>query len=205
MSGTSAHPMESISTNTHLSARILSSLGTPVGRDVLETELPPGYDEAEPEADVVAVELDWHSYVLNSGQSPSWTFRLVPEDRRLLPLIEAWAHAISQMPRVTTATLNATLKLPVFKGRTGYRYGWYLRYFSPCQCSTCSTGIVRDGEQKSRCSGLKTRALVFRTLAWRPDGTLLELLRGIGSRHHGGGLEQRDHDDYSVVQELGLG
>lgn len=180
-------------------------LGTPVDRDVLETELPPGYDEADPDANVLAVELDWHSYVLNSGQAPLWTFRLVPEDRLLLPLIEAWARAVSQMPRVTTATLSTTLKLPVAEVGTGCRYGWYLRYFSPCQCSTCSTGIVREGEQKSHCSRLKTRALVFRTLAWRPNEALLELLKGIGSRYHGGGLEQRDDDDGSVVQELGLG
>ncbi|KAG6359749.1 hypothetical protein INS49_010801 [Diaporthe citri] len=86
---------------------------TPIDRDVLEAEMPPGYNPSEPPESMTLDRFEWHLNSLNSGWAPTWIFRLVPEDRLLLPPIEAWARALSQMPQVRRAKLKTTLSLPV--------------------------------------------------------------------------------------------
>lgn len=177
---------------------------TPIDRDVLETEMPPRYNPSESPDAVSLDHFEWYLNALTSGCAPTWVFRLVPEDRLLLPLIGAWAHAISQMPQVRRAKLKTILPLPVVNRDSDHHYEWSLRYLPPCQCSRCSIGFVREGQREGRCSGRTIRGLSFRTLTWRPEGALLELLRGVGSRYHDGGMELLYHDAGSLMENLGL-
>lgn len=177
---------------------------TPINTDALETEMPPGYNPPESPESLNIRSFDRTDNALNSGWEPVWRFRLVPEERLLLPLIEAWARALRQMPQVRRTLLKTTLSLPVANSAGDHHYDWSIRYNPPCQCRRCSIGFVREGQREIRCSGRKIRGLSFRTLTWRPEGWLLELLRGIGSRYHDGGVEEWDHDDNSLVQDLGL-
>lgn len=148
--------------------------------------------------------FDWNSDCLNSGWTPIWVFRLIPEEHLLFPLIEAWARAVSQLPKVRRAIFRTTLRLPVIETGGAQQYDWSLRYVSPCQCSRCGAGFVREGQRETYCSGQTVRGLSFRTLTWRPDGILLELLRGIGSRYHASRIEECYLDAGSIVQDLGL-
>ncbi|KAL1846167.1 hypothetical protein Daus18300_014330 [Diaporthe australafricana] len=88
---------------------------TPADTDVLEREIPPGYDAHETQEALTLGHFDFPFDLVNSGWAPTWTDRLVPEERPLLPLIEAWARALSQMPRLRRAELKKTLRLPVVK------------------------------------------------------------------------------------------
>lgn len=161
-----------------------------IDRDVANREMPPGYNITDSRESLALSGFDWDSYVVNSGWTPVWVFRLVPDQHLLFPLIEAWARAVSQMPKVRRAILRTTLRLPVTETFDFKHYDWSLRYVSPCQCTRCAAGFVREGQQETFCSGRRTRGITFRTLTWRPDGVLLDLLRGIGSRYHSSDIEE---------------
>lgn len=178
----------------------------PIDRDILEREMPPGYNPTDSRESLALHSFDWSSNGLNSGLTPVWLFRLVPEKHLLFPLIEAWARAVSQMPKVTGATLRTDLQFPFIESGTPRPYRWSLRYVSPCQCSRCRAlnGFFRGGHRETHCSGRTARSLLFHTLTWRPDGILLELLRGIGSRYHAGRMNERYVDAGSFVHDLGL-
>lgn len=179
-------------------------LDTEINIDVFETEMPPGYNLPGSQDSVALSDFDWNSDYLHGGWAPVWVFRFVPEERLLFPLIEAWARAVSQMPEVRRAILKTRMQLPVIETGEARRYDWSLRYVSPCQCSRCRAGFVREGQRETRCSGRTVRGLSFSTLTWRPDGTVLELLRGIGSRYHAGRMEECYIDAGDIVQDLGL-
>jgi hypothetical protein len=181
-----------------------AEVGTSIDWDMLEREMPPGYNLPGSQESVALSGFDWDSDCLNSGGTPVWVFRLVPEERLLFPLIEAWARAVSQMPEVRKAILRTTLRLPLTHTDGAHHYDWSLRYVSPCQCSRCRAGIVREEQRETHCSGRTVRGLSFRTLSWRPDGVILELLRGIGSRYYAGRMEECYLDADSIVQDLGL-
>lgn len=178
----------------------------PVDRDVLEREMPPGYNLGDSRESLALHRFQWSSNSLNSGKAPFWVFRLVPEEHLLFPMIEAWARAVSQMPKVTRAILRTDLQLPLVESGIPSHYRWSLKYISPCQCSRCSdpNSFVREGRRETHCSGRTVRGLLFHTLTWRPDGNLLELLRGIGSRYHAGRMEECYFDAGSFVHDLGL-
>lgn len=176
----------------------------PHGTDVIEGDMPPGYNPSDSRESLALSSYDWIADRLDSGWAPRWVFRLVPEEHLLFPLIEAWARAVSQMPRVRRAILRTALRLPVIESGGTCHDDWSLRYVSPCQCIRCSIGFVREGNRETRCSGRRLRGIVFRTFTWRPDGILLDLLRGIGSRYHDGRMEELYFDPDSIVQDLGL-
>lgn len=166
-----------------------------------DADMPPGYGSDESRA---IGEFNQIVDILQPGVTPRWTFRLVPEERLLYPLIEAWSRAVSQMPRISKAILATDLDIPRVDDTNDVHCDWKITYISPCHCSNCSVGFTRPGEIVHRCTGRKMRALWLKTLGWRPEGALLELLRGIGSRYHDCGIEESFHADDDFLELLGL-
>jgi hypothetical protein len=82
----------------------------------VDAELPPGYGSIESNA---IEDFDMGVDLLNSGDTPDWEFRLVPEER---PLIKAWLRAVSQIPDVSEAVLATDLAIPIIDRTHDKRY-----------------------------------------------------------------------------------
>ncbi|GKT87578.1 hypothetical protein Ct61P_05428 [Colletotrichum tofieldiae] len=104
--------------------------------------------------------------------NPVHVFRGKADDAVLTPFVEAYADALSTMPKLTSAAFNFQLE-----DQVDGEPGWFcIAYFAPCKsahkhpprliCPNCNRGV--------------TRQLVTLLLGWEPNETLGAKLRGIG-------------------------
>ncbi|GJC83530.1 hypothetical protein ColLi_06368 [Colletotrichum liriopes] len=104
--------------------------------------------------------------------NPVHVFRGKADDAALTPFVEAYADALSTMPKLTSAAFNFQLE-----DQVDGEPGWFcIAYFAPCKsahkhpprliCPNCNRGV--------------TRQLVTLLLGWEPNEKLGAKLRGIG-------------------------
>ncbi|EFQ34829.1 uncharacterized protein GLRG_09973 [Colletotrichum graminicola M1.001] len=105
---------------------------------------------------------------------PVHVFRSKADDAELTPFIEAYAEALSMMPKLKSAALTVQLEDHI-EGEPG----WFcIAYFSPCKsahdhpprliCPRCNRGV--------------TRQLVTSLLGWEPNEKLADKLRRTGAK-----------------------
>lgn len=145
----------------------------------LESEEPPGYGHSV-EGDAEAAISFLPSEHMGSNVRDR---TLVPDDDSLVPLIEAFGRACSQIPTLKLAELYTVLPTAPGRGTSGPsqdRYRWGVWYFSP---GTSSQGYGYIGSTFSE--DTHRRRLFWTVKDWRPEADLQRLLRGIGSERYG--------------------
>ncbi|KAH8816654.1 hypothetical protein F5884DRAFT_725922 [Xylogone sp. PMI_703] len=169
------------------------SLHLPTRKAELEREMPPGYNRSEQEGNL-AISRFAHVHELElSGHDDTRAFRLSPNESVLVPLIEAFARACSQIPSLEKATLVADHRRIVRINSETYNFGleWgiYVLAHTPIYSLRKWAGPYED---------LAVARLTFNTGNWRPDEGLLKILRGIG------GYRESLHEKYIDLWETFL-
>ncbi|KAK8139141.1 hypothetical protein PG984_002521 [Apiospora sp. TS-2023a] len=137
-----------------------------------DDRLPPGYYDRDEQNEAAAA-------LARSMQMPSdeeglvvegCEFRCLPRDEAMLPLLTALARRLARTPSLRNVYLEATL--PRDKG------SWFFSYQAP--------GEMSDWDEYVDCDDASSRARVFLHAGdWRPDESVVAMLRGIGKACHG--------------------
>jgi hypothetical protein len=149
----------------------------PLPADTVE-HMPPGYGSAEEAEEALA----YRESMLLAGarddddhwNDDRYEFRVVPDDEVMLPLLEAFARAIAQMPAVKKAHLSAHARFP--------HREWFVSYVAP--------GIPRPYDDELVVLGVREPAasqprVFFHVQDWRPSKHVLDLFRKVGTERHG--------------------
>jgi len=97
-----------------------------------------------------------------TGQQPVCTFRGIPNNQTLPPLLEAMAKAAAQMPKLQALSLSIYLDAKEVE--------WAVSYYAPDRCPWVSQGEADD---------LPKRRLYWEVGNWRPDPELSALWRKV--------------------------
>jgi hypothetical protein len=160
--------------------------------------MPPGYDSSQQDDINNSLDYRYIDELLYSGTDIARVFRLVPDEPVLIPLIEAFARACSQIPHLEVATLETWIREPIdFKDETNtYAAVWGIYYAAPGSQSGWPPTPNEEGYPNE---DLKRPRLTFNTRNWRPDMELLHLLRMIGG--HEDNLELSYIDLWETVEK----
>ncbi|KAM5349617.1 hypothetical protein ACJ41O_006122 [Fusarium nematophilum] len=116
---------------------------------------------------------------------PNDVFRGKASDEALVPFIEAFADALSVMPKLTSAAFNCLLEDDSFDGDPG----WFnITFFAPC-------GGAKKHPPKMQCPNCNrtdTRQLITMFLGWEPSEELAERLRRIQDAFHTEPMIEKD-------------
>lgn len=128
--------------------------------------IPPGHGSEQDTLDALAYEQS----IVEDWAWEGWgEFRTVPDDKVMLPLLEAFARAISQIPSLESADLTTELPFPDAE--------WSVSYLAP--------GVEVPNHLKrciERDMALSTPRVLFQTGDWRPSRAVLGLFRNIGMK-----------------------
>jgi hypothetical protein len=136
--------------------------------------MPPGYGSDEDEWDEAA---EYEVSLRPEGREGDGTldllddFRVVPDEEVLVPLLEAFARAVAQMPALKTACLTSRLPDPYLE--------WFVVYATP--------GNLTDHEEymeEDDSTGAKPRVFLH-VHGWTAPEQVLDTLRKIGQKRHG--------------------
>ncbi|KXX74052.1 hypothetical protein MMYC01_209829, partial [Madurella mycetomatis] len=92
-------------------------------------------------------------------------FRTTPDDEVMLPLLEAFARAVAQMPSLKTANLTTPLPDPHIE--------WFVSYGAPGTRCGYEEYAEEDGV-------LSKPRFFFHVQDWRPSDQVLDLFRRVG-------------------------
>ncbi|KAL6404312.1 hypothetical protein AUP68_13699 [Ilyonectria robusta] len=122
--------------------------------------------------------------------TPVEVFRARVKDETLVPLIEAYADALSVMPKITSAVFNCQLEDRSFDDGEP---GWFsIAFFAPC------VNAKKNGPKQvcTNCNRTATRQLVTSLLGWVPGEELAAKLRGIKDAYSKAPMVEMDIVEY---------
>lgn len=134
---------------------------------------PPGYGGEEDDARAIAFANSMEAPIDGEGCIPDgWSFRQVPRDEAIVPLLEALAHRLTHTPTIRSADLESRLE-----SNNG---AWLFSYSGPGEISDYNEYIdnadLDSPNSRSR--------LFLHTGDWRSSQGLLDMLRGIGKARY---------------------
>ena len=145
-----------------------------------ETQMPPGYGFSEEEDIAAALEFSVPTFHAQSGKRPfDNIFRSTVDKRLVVPLLEAFAKACTQMPLLEMAQLGTNLwELVEFRWETYTRSGeWVILYSIP---GCYHRRHHREPPLSYPTDSALRRTLIFDTRDWRPSEELCSLFQSIG-------------------------
>jgi hypothetical protein len=164
-------------------------------RALSNTQMPPGYRKTEEEDIAVALQFDTFEDEQQSGVSPHDNiFRVVPDEKILTPLVEAFARACIQMPRLREASLSTDLWEMVEFQSKKYRADaqWGIYYAAPGVDYPCHEALSSNRD-------LKKQGLVFDIRDWTLSDEIYELFRDIGKESFGTELIEKHVDTWDTI------
>jgi hypothetical protein len=145
-----------------------------------EMEVPPGYGHSE-EVDSIAAKYFSVGEHVNAGRLD---YEVVPDDDRLVTLIEAFGQACLQMPRLKSAELSTRIPTPRKHDTGGLlsdRAPWGVWYLSPCTSPRWELNRMNLAFSEN----IHQRRLFWVVDNWCPNTELRCLLRNIGCERYG--------------------
>jgi hypothetical protein len=182
--------------------------GVEVGYTKTETEMYPPLVNTEKD------DMIWEKTRksgLHKYRTPTFQYRVVPNDTTMVPFLTAFAKAVTHMPRLRTYALWSDLSFCIKSDRT-YQGAQFTTNSGPLNYTTVmksAWGVVCAGafytgaiyangifwHNNLRHSFIGQRQIHWKTGMWRPPKDLHELFRRIGAEHPGGSLlESFDQD-----------
>lgn len=151
------------------------------GFQITEDNAYPPFDEKNDD-EWCYVERDTYPYA-------RCTLRVVPIDQSLVPFLEAFAQAATNMPKLLEAWLWAPLSFnpedlsesednEIMEQYGGHNYGWGIIYDAPGAPNMTDDGMTT------------TRRLRWRVGSWEPSRELQDSFRRIGEPQHGCDLDE---------------
>ncbi|KAK1983784.1 hypothetical protein LZ30DRAFT_748373 [Colletotrichum cereale] len=141
--------------------------------------------------------LEKFSFLEEAGYAslaPVHVFRGKADDATLAPFVEAYADALSMMPKLNSAAFSLQLE-----DHVDGEPGWFcIAYFAPCKsahdhpprfiCPKCNRGV--------------TRQLVTLLLGWEPDEKLWAKLRGAGANYRAEPMVEKTMAEFMSYYEM---
>jgi len=159
-----------------------------------DTQMLPGYGYSEEEDIIAAAEFDlWEDMEL-SGMMPTYIFRSRPEEALLLLLLEAFARACAQMPRLRIASLVTDLweELEIENGMHRQKVEWGVYYAAP--------GVDRHHHRELAFDqDVEHRRLVFDIRDWQLQDETYELFEEIGQKEFSGEVVIKHVDVWDTI------
>ncbi|KAH7158098.1 hypothetical protein B0J13DRAFT_581985 [Dactylonectria estremocensis] len=160
--------------------------------------LPPGHGYSEDEDTVAALRYSDSENQRLSGASMC-LFRWVPDEESLVPLVEAFGRACSQMPSLKVASLMTMIhvSLEVGAGRqVPTRSPWGVSYAVPGEVFPQQFQL----DPAYRENGGQRRVL-WDVKDWQPPGHLRSILGDIGRERYGDELSEKHVDFWAAVMK----
>jgi hypothetical protein len=147
---------------------------------------------------------------LHKSRTPIFQYRVIPNDRTLVPFLTAFAKAVTHMPRLRTYALWSDISFNIRSDRTyqeaqfttisgSFNHESLERLDWGVVCAgafwlgaICNDGICWHPNPKQSFTG--QRQIHWRTGMWRPPKDLHELFRRIGAEQPGGSLLESFHE-----------
>ncbi|KAK7418691.1 hypothetical protein QQZ08_011127 [Neonectria magnoliae] len=162
------------------------------------TTMPPGHGYGEEEDIAAALRYSDSENQRLSGASMC-LFRWVPDEELLVPLIEAFGRACSQMPSLKVASLMTMIHVSLEVGTSRQvptRSPWGFWYAAPGevfpQQFQLDPAYREDGDQ---------RRLLWDTKDWHPPARARSILGAIGRERYGDELAEKHVDFWAAVMK----
>jgi hypothetical protein len=189
--------------------------GVEVGYTKTETEMYPPLVNTEKD-DMVwekTRRLGLHKY-----RTPTFQYRVIPNDETLVPFLTAFAKAVTHMPRLRTYALWSDISFDIrddetyqeaqfttISGSFNYGSSKQLAWGVVCAGSFSEGALSPDGgywciDRKQIFTG--QRQIHWATGMWRPPKDLQDLFRRVGAEHPGGSLPESYHEDAALNHSL---